>query len=145
MEKFIKNYLLMTILFLFVGIVYGALFNWVLRREEVSGFLAVYAQGILIGTFSVMIYSFLTFFFGYCFKQEYFDDALIRKTIMILINITAYVGLLVTITTLIANREPITLPYAWMHIVNMLFVGAVVRRANYDGKILRREVEKNNI
>ena len=128
----------MLIVFFVVGLVYGATLNFILSGEDASVFWA-YVKGILVGFFAGTIYLFLTFLFGHCFNQEYLENKLIKIVIM-LTNVTAFVGMCYGITILIGNNEPITLEYAWMHIVNWMFVGGVVGKSNYDGKVLRNYI-----
>ena len=143
--KLVKNYFLMPIVFFPVGLVYGAILNFILSGEDSSVFWSC-VKGSLIGFVAGTMYLFLTFFFGHCFNQEYLEDRLI-KTVAILMNVTAFVGMCYGITVIIGNSEPITFDYAWIHIVNWLFVGAVVGKSNYDGKALRnfvKESQNNN-
>jgi len=85
----------------------------------------------------------LFLFFGYCFDEKYLNDAL-SKACIILENIVATVGVMYGATMLInsLNKYPITIDYAWMHIVNLLFAVVVVAKANYDGKVLRAKRKK---
>lgn len=135
-----KKHFFIAIAFWLVGVIYGAIFNFILRGDNAS-VLFSYVQGLFVGFLSGALYYFLTFAFGVCFTQEFFDDdKIIIKTSTVLSNVVAFVGMCYAITMLIGNFKPITLPYAWMHIVNLLFVGAVVGKANYDGKVLRKQV-----
>lgn len=127
--KSVKNYFIMPIVFSVVGFVYAAIF-WSC------------AKGIFVGFLVGIMYLVLTFFFGHCFNQEYVTDKL-RKTITILMNAVAFVGMCYGITMVIGNNKPITLHYEWIHIVNCLFVGIVVGKANYDGKVLRNFIKEN--
>lgn len=142
--KLVKNYILMTIVFSLVGFVYGAIFNFILSGDDATVFWSC-VHGVLVGFLAGIMYMFLTFSFGHCFNQEYVTIKL-EKTITILINTIAFVGMCYAITMIISNNELITFHYAWMHIVNLLFVSVVVGKANYDGKALRnfiKESEKN--
>lgn len=131
----------MPIVFSVVGLVYGAIFNFILSGNDATIFWSC-AHGVLVGFLAGIMYLVLTFFFGHCFNQEYVTDKL-RKTITILMNAIAFVGMCYAITTVISNNELITLHYAWMHIVNLLFVSVVVGKANYDGKALRNFIKES--
>lgn len=130
----------MPIVFFIVGLVYGAIFNFILSGDEATITWSC-VHGIFVGTLAGIMYLVLTFFFGYCFNQEYLEDKLI-KTVTILLNVTAFVGMCYAITMIIGDNEPITLEYAWIHIANWLFVGVVIGKANYDGKVLRKFVKE---
>lgn len=97
-------------------------------------------QGLFVGMLSSVIYFMLFSFFGYCIDEEDFNDALI-KSFIILVNIVASVEVMYGTTMFINsyNKYPITLPYAWMHIVILLFAVIIVTKANYDGKVLRKK------
>ena len=134
----------MSIVFSIVGLIYGAVFNFILSGEDATVFWSC-VQGVLVGFLAGIMYMVLTFFFGHCFNQEYVTVKL-EKTITILMNVIAFVEMCYGITMVIGNNEPITLHCAWMHIVNLLFVSVVVGKANYDGKALKKfikESEKN--
>lgn len=138
--KLVKNYILMIIVFSLVGFVYGAIFNFILSGEDATIFWSC-VHGVLVGFLAGIMYMVLTFFFGHCFNQEYVTIKL-EKTITILINAIAFVGMCYAITMIISNNELITLHYAWMHIVNLLFVSVVVGKSNYDGKALRNFINE---
>lgn len=128
-----KKHVFMSVAFFSVGLVYGAIFNFILCGENAS-VLSSYLQGLFVGMLASAIYFMLFLFFGYCFD-------------VILENIVATVGVICVIygTTMFINsynKAPITLTYAWMHIVNLLFAVAVVAKANYDGKVLRKNRKK---
>ena len=137
-----KKHVFMAIAFFIVGLLYGAIFNFILRGENAS-VLSSYVQGIFVGMLSSVMYFMLFLFFGYCFDEEYLNDAL-SKACIILENIVATVGVMYGATMLInsLNKYPITIDYAWMHIVNLLFAVVVVAKANYDGKVLRAKRKK---
>ena len=139
--KLVKNYVLMTIVFSLVGLVYGAIFNFILSGDDATVFWSC-VHGALVGFLAGIMYMVLTFVFGHCFNQEYVTDKL-EKAITILFNTIAFVGMCYAITTVISNNELITLNYAWMHIVNLLFVSVVVGKANYDGKALRNLIKES--
>lgn len=140
--KLVKNYFLMPIVFFAVGLIYGAILNFILSGEDATVFWSC-VHGGLVGFLAGIMYLFLTFFFGHCFNQEYVTEKL-RKTSTILINAIAFVGMCYGITMVISNNKLITLHYAWMHIVNLLFVSVVVGKSNYDGKALRNYYLKEN-
>lgn len=131
----------MTIVFSVVGLVYGAIFNFILSGEDATIFWSC-VHGVLVGFLAGIMYMVLTFFFGHCFNQEYVTIKL-EKTITILINAIAFVGMCYAITMIISNNELITLHYAWMHIVNLLFVSVVVGKVKYDGKALRNYIKES--
>ena len=131
----------MPIVFSLVGFVYGAIFNFILRGDDAPVFWSC-VHGGLVGFLAGIMYMVLTFFFGHCFNQEYVTVKL-KKTITILMNAIAFVGMCYAITVIISNYKLITLYYVWMHIVNLLFVSAVVGKANYDGKALRNFIKEN--
>ena len=139
-----KKHFFMAIAFSLVGVIYGAIFNFILRGEDAS-VLFSYVQGLFVGFLSGIIYYFLTFVFGVCFTQEIFDDD--KKTVKlgkILLNVVAFVGMCYAITMITSNFKLITPSYAWMHVVNLLFVGAVIGKANYDAKILRNTLKEDD-
>lgn len=140
MVKLVEKYVAMTSIFGVGGLVYGAIFNFILSGEDATLFWS-YVKGILVGFLAGTIYLVLTFVLGHCFNQEYITDKL-TKTITIFMNAVAFVGMCSGITMIIGNNEPILLKYAWMHIVNLLFVGAVVGKSNYDGKVLRNFIKE---
>lgn len=131
-----KKHVFMAIAIFVVGFVYGAIFNFILRGENASILLS-YLQGFFVGMLASVIYLMQFLFCGYCFDREYINDSL-NKSLIILENIIASIGVLNGITMFISsyNEFPITLNYAWMHIVNLLFAIAVVAKAYYDGKVL---------
>lgn len=101
--KLVKNYILMIIVFSLVGFVYGAIFNFILSGEDATIFWSC-VHGVLVGFLAGIMYMVLTFFFGHCFNQEYVTIKL-EKTITILINAIAFVGMCYAITMIISNNE----------------------------------------
>lgn len=134
-----KKHVFMAITFFIVGLVYGAIFNFILRGENAL-VLSCYVQGLFVGMFSSVMYFMLFLFFGYCFDERYLNDALSKLSIFFE-NIVAIVGVMYGTTIFINshNKYSITIDYAWMHIVNLFFAVAVVVKANYDGKVLRKK------
>ena len=137
-----KKHVFMVIAFFVVGLVYGAVFNFILRGENVS-VLSSYVQGLFVGILSAVIYFMLFWFSGYCFDEKCNNDAL-SKACIILGNIVSFISVMYGATIFINshNEYPITIDYAWMHIVNLLFAIVVVVKANYDGKVLRIKRKK---
>lgn len=137
-----KKHVFRAIAFFIVGLVYGAIFNYILRGENTS-VLSCYVQGLFVGMLSSVMYFLLFLFFGYCFDEEYLNDAL-SKVCIISENIVATVGIMYGTTMFVNwnNEYPITIDYAWMHIVNLFFAVVVVAKANYDGKVLRIKRKK---
>ena len=133
----------MPIVFFIVGLVYGAIFNFILSGDDATIIWSC-LFGLLVGFIAGIIYLVFTFFFGFGFNNKYLEDKLI-KTVTILVNVLIFGLMYYGITMIIGNSESIPLEYAWMYIANLLFVGVVIGKINYDGKALRnfeKESEK---
>lgn len=131
-----KKHVFMAIAFFVIGLVYGSIFNFILRGENASLLLS-YVQGLFVGTLSVIIYCMIFLFLGHCVDPEYFDNSTIKAT-TITCNIVAITGLIYGSTMSISNFVPISRHYAWMHIVVLAFSIIVVVKANYDGNVFRK-------
>lgn len=131
-----KKHVFMAFAFFIVGLVYGAICNFILRGENAS-LTSCYNQGWFLGMISSDMYLILFWFFGYCVDEEYLHDKV--SVNIVFIAILKY-GTTMYITS---NYEyPITIDYVWMHIVNCFFAIVVVAKASYDGKVLRTKRKK---
>lgn len=139
MKKLIKKYLLTAIVIELLAIVYGTIFNFILSGENAS-ILFSYVEGLFVGFLVVVIYLIMAFACGYCFDQEELKD-LHAKRIFIFMNLAAGILMSFGITNLIGNNELSTFTYVWMYIVNLLFSGLVILKANYDGKKIRQALK----
>ena len=97
-------------------------------------------EGLFVGFLVVVIYLIMAFACGYCFDQEELKD-LHAKRIFIFMNLVAGILMSLGIANLIGNNELSTFTYVWMYIVNLLFSGLVIIKANYDGKKIRQELK----
>jgi len=139
MKKIIKKYLFTAIVINLLAIVYGTIFNFILSGENAS-ILFSYVEGLFVGFLVVVIYLIMAFACGYCFDQEELKD-LHAKRIFIFMNLVAGILMSLGIANLIGNNELSTFTYVWMYIVNLLFSGLVIIKANYDGKKIRQELK----
>lgn len=139
MKKLIKKYVLTAIVINIVAIVYGTIFNFILSGENAS-ILFSYVEGLFVGFLVVVIYLIMAFACGYCFDQEELKDVH-AKRIFIFMNLVAGILTSYGITILIGNNEWSTFTYVWMYILNLLFSGLVILKANYDGKKIRQALK----
>ena len=123
-----------------LAIAYGAILNFVYQGENAS-ILFAYVEGLLVGFLVTVIYCIMTFALGYCFVEEDIQDIHAGR-IITLMNTTAIMLTWCGISALIGNVGWIELDYAWMHIVNVLFSGLVVGKANYDASKLRKTLKE---
>jgi len=130
-----KSHVFMAIIFYLIGSVYASVFYFVLGGENPQIHMSI-MQGLFVGIISAANYIMIFAFWGIIWDDIDLHEA--GKKIRVSINVITMIILWIGITMFISGEKTITLPYAWMHIVNLLFTMSIFCKANYDAKVLKK-------